>query len=497
MVKETPSIGRLLAMVVFGLSCFAILLFLWLSFGGSIPLRPEGYRVKASFPEAATLAAEADVRIAGVNVGKVKTKELEQGAVRTLVEIELDEAYAPIARDSRAILRQKTLLGETYIELAPGDRDGPILEDGGRLPDVYVEPTVELDEIFNAFDEPTREAFQEWVSELSTAIEGGRGQDLNDAFGNLEGFAADGATLLEELDQQEAAVKRVIKNTGVVFGALNEREGALRQLIVNSNETFEATASRDDALAETFRVFPTFLDESRVTLARLERFSNDTRPLVNQLKGPADDLGPTVRDLGDLAPDLEGLFNDLPPLIRAGRVGLPDLERTLRGAEPVFEGLDVFLDELNPILSFANFYQARIAGFISNAGPDISGNNGGERYQTNIALVGPRSFERFEERPDFDRGHAYLQPNSLNRTIALGIYESLDCDHIGGEQPDPDDAQDANPLQRDGERRPPCFVAPPSLYGGDVVDRLGPGGRARNVPPPEGTEGTTPADPDR
>ena len=110
-------------------------------------------------------------------------------------------------------------------------------------------------------------------------------------------------------------MRRLIKNTGVVFGAVNERQGALRQLVVNSNNTFEATASRDQALADTIRVFPTFLDESKATLARLETFSRRTRPLVNLLKPSADDLGPTVRDLGDLAPDLEGLFRDLSPLI--------------------------------------------------------------------------------------------------------------------------------------------------------------------------------------
>ena len=60
------------------------------------------------------------------------------------------------------------------------------------------------------------------------------------------------------------AVRRLIKNTGVVFGAVNERQGALRELVVNSNNTFEATASRDRELAETIRVFPTFLDESKV-----------------------------------------------------------------------------------------------------------------------------------------------------------------------------------------------------------------------------------------
>ena len=75
-----------------------------------------------------------------------------------------------------------------------------------------------------------------------------------------------------------------MKNTGVVFAAINERDGALRELIQNSNNTFEATASRDEALAETFAIFPTFLDESRLTMERLERFSRNTHPLVNDLK---------------------------------------------------------------------------------------------------------------------------------------------------------------------------------------------------------------------
>jgi len=495
MVKETPSLGRILAMVVFTMSCVGILLFLWLAFGGSIPLRPEAYRMEVSFPEAATLAPEADVRLAGVNVGKVKTKKLEKEGARTLVELELKEPYAPVPSDTRAILRQKTLLGETYVELSTGNAKGPPLPDGERLADVYVEPTVELDEIFNAFDKPTRTAFQEWVRELSKAIKNGRGQDLNDAFGNIEGFAVDGATLLEELDTQKAVVKRLVKNTGRVFGAINERKGALRQLIVNADNTFDATASRDEALAETFQVFPTFLDESKATLARLQTFSTNTRPLVNALKPSADNLGPTVRDLGDLAPDLEGLFRDLDPLIKAGDRSLPELERVLRGAEPVFVGLNSWLDEINPILSYANFHQARIAGFITNAASDISGNNGGQRYQTNTGIIEGRSFERFDKRPDFDRGNAYLQPNALNRTLALGGYESIDCAPAGGEKPNPNDnLDDRNPLTKNAGKRPVCFVAPKSLYDGTVIQRLR-RGRAPNKPAPQGVEGTRDADP--
>jgi len=491
-IKQAPSLGRIAAMVAFTLSCFGILIFLWLSFGGAVPLRPEGYRVQVAFPEATTLAAEADVRMAGVNVGKVKTKRLARGGERTLVELELDERYAPVPSDTRAILRQKTLLGETYVELSPGDGRAAMLRDGGRLPNAQVEPTVELDEIFGAFDEPTRKAFRDWVAELSRVIEGGASEDLNDAFGNLRGFAADGTDLLELLDEQELAVRRLIRNTGRVFGAINERDGALRELIVNSNDTFEATASRDEALAETFHVFPTFLDESKATLARLETFAADTRPLVNRLKSPADDLGPTVRDLGDLAPDLRRLFRDLDPLIGASRRGVPALRRFLAGAEPVLVGLDGFLDELNPVLSFFSFNQAHVTNFLSVGAANLNGDPEGERIQTQIAVIEPRSFEKYFHRPDWERGNAYPAPNHEPRSYGLGVLESFDCTASGGEVRDPYDA--LGPLEPNSARRPPCFVQPLSQYDG----RRFPAPR-RGVAPvrpaPRGRDGAEPAVP--
>ena len=78
MQKQAPSIGRILVAVGFTLSCFALLLFLWVTFGGPTPFKPESYRFTADFPEAITLAKEADVRIGGVSVGKVK--DIEPGA---------------------------------------------------------------------------------------------------------------------------------------------------------------------------------------------------------------------------------------------------------------------------------------------------------------------------------------------------------------------------------------------------------------------------------
>lgn len=490
MNKQAPSIGRILAMVIFAMSCFGLLLFLWLAFGGPVPLKPEGYRVKVDFPEATTLAQEADVRMAGVNIGRVKTKELNEEDVRTTVELEIKDEFAPLPEDTKAILRQKTLLGETYVELSQGSKEADMVDDGGTLPDARVTPTVELDEIYDAFDQSTRRAFAQWVKELRAAIKDGRGEDLNDAFGNLAGFATDGSELLRVLDEQSTAVRHLVKNTGVVFNAISERQGTLRNLIDTSNQTFEATASRDVALAEVFHIFPTFLDESKATMARLQEFSANTHPLINDLKKPADDLGPTVRDLGDLSPDLEELFHDLDPLINASKTGAPALTKVLEKAKPFFDALHPFFQELNPILSYANYHQATIAGFLANGGPDLAGDWGtGERVQTQVGPIDERSFEMANgTSPVWERGNAYLAPNTLERALHLGTIESLTCDPSDGEVKDPDDKGEVDIM-------PACFEAPPSLYDGQLFNFLEKG-KAPIVDAPSGTDGTKSADPD-
>jgi phospholipid/cholesterol/gamma-HCH transport system substrate-binding protein len=495
MVKDRPRLGHIAAMVLFTLSCFGILLFLWLSFGGSIPLRAKSYRFTAAVPEAATLVQEADVRLAGVNIGKVKKKELDKGGARTLVEFEIKPKYAPIPKDTKAILRQKTLLGETYVELTSGHARNGMLPDGGTLNPRNVRSTVELDEIFRIFDKPTREAFQRWVQEGSVVVAGNYAQDFNDALGNLAPFATDGSKLLRILDDQGIAVRRLIKHTGRVFNAVAAEDGQLRGLITNGNATFRALALHDRALADTFLVFPTFLRETRVTLARLDRFSANAHPLVNDLKGPADDLAPTLRDVRGLSPHLEKLFHDLNPLIRASRTGLPAGTRFIKGAEPTLEAVHALFPELNPVLAYLSFQRDVVAAFLTDGGPAlagnanggyVAGNGGGGHYLPQIAMVDPTSFMRFTTRPTFDRGNAYIAPNAYQRARPLGITESFDCDASGGEQPNPND----NPLTA----APPCFVQPPLLFQLQQFPRLV-RGRAPIVPAPIDTQGTRPATP--
>src|SRR4051812_10037014 len=437
MQKSAPSVTQLVTMVVFALSCFGLLLFLWLSFGGPVPLKPKGYQVQVAFPEATTLATEADVRIAGVSVGKVRKLDVDPGANRTLATLELDPQFAPLHQDARAILRQKTLLGETYVELTPGH--GANIPEGGELANSQVADTVQLDEIFDSLDPRTRAAFQGWQQELSKGIKG-HGQDLNDALGTLPGFASDATDVLAVLDSQQGALGRLVKNTGVVFRALSANEGQLQNLITSSKRTFDATARQQDALAQTVRIFPTFLDESKATLARLRTFSTDTRPLVQDLRPVARDLKPTLQDVRALAPDLEGFFVNLDPVISAAGTAMPATREVLKGAEPLLASLHPFLGQLNPIFQYLELSQYQVTDFLTYGAAalsDTTASPGGGvgHYLRQFGPTGAESAAIYTQRVKTNRGNSYVPPGALFGPNSGLITPSFDCSNTGGDHP--------------------------------------------------------------
>ena len=440
MQKQAPTLGRLLTMVLFALSCFGLLLFLWLAFGGPVPLKPKGYQFTVAVPEANQLAIEADVRSSGVPVGKVKKLEQAPRGNKTLVTVELDRKYAPLDADARVIQRQKTILGEKYLEITRGTPGGKMVPEGGRLPDAAVEDTTELDEVLGILDEPTQEYFRAWQQDTGAAVED-RGPDLNDSFGNLPRFVASGTDVLEVLNDHDSAIRGLVRNTGVTFAALTEREDQLRRLMVNTDDVFTATAQQKEALADTFAIFPTFLDESRATMVDLESFSRQAHPLVRDLRPALHDLAPTLRDLRLLAPDLTNFYRDLDPLIEVSKRGLPALREVLEGASPLLGQLQPFLQELNPILEWLEYHQSTIADFFSNGGGALVDTVGGlqtdeERghYLGQFGVTGEETFSALNpRRPEDQRGNAYPDPTMVlgDETSRRMIIANWDCSNTG------------------------------------------------------------------
>jgi phospholipid/cholesterol/gamma-HCH transport system substrate-binding protein len=422
MIKQAPSLGRILTMVAFSLSCFGIVLFLWLSFGGSVPLRPQGYQVEVAFPEATQLAQSAEVRISGVKVGRVRSVEPNKRTGLTDAVLEIDSRFAPIPRDTRAILRQKTLLGETYVEISPGSPQGPKLGDGGTLPEGQVAETVELDEILRAFPPETRRQFSVWLDQQGLAV-GDNAEAINDALGLLTPFAEQTDEVLKVLNHQSAETRALVRDTGEVFDALTQRQGQLRELIVNSNRVWAVTAQRDAELADTFRVLPTFLREGRSTTRRLTEFAKDTNPLIDQLRPAARQLSPALVDLDKLAPDLRGLFTDLDPLVRVSRRGLPATEQVLDNTAPLLRRLDPFLRNFTPIVDYLGLYKKEIAALFAN---DTAVTQAAEGNANSI--TGEVHYLRTQnpENPEVMAGYpSRIASNRSNPYIAPGGYMKL------------------------------------------------------------------------
>jgi ABC-type transporter Mla subunit MlaD len=455
MQKQAPSMGRIAIAVGFTLSCFGLLLFLWVAFGGPVPFKPASYRFTADFPEAITLSKESDVRISGVSVGKVKDIQLPEDGNAAQAVIEIDPEYAPISSDARAILRQKTLLGETYVEIAPGTDTDPAdpasveelegisgddaiepIPEGGELDDAQVADQVQIDEIFNALDSETRNAFQTWMQNSGIAVEG-RGLDINHSLGNLGPFTEDASDVLGTLRRQEESLRNIVASTGTVFEALTARDQELAGAIVGSNRTFRALASRDDALADTFQVLPTFENESRLTLDRLETFARNAGPVFRDLRPVARDLSPTLRDLRRLAPNARRLFKNLDPLVDAAVEGLPALRDVVHELRPVLVAMNPFLANLNPVVRYLDYQSATLADFLNNPPAGLAGTllpqpgqPAARHALRQISYISSESLSIYPQRNSQNRGNGYLQPFSIGSAgpAAQGaLFPSHDC----------------------------------------------------------------------
>ncbi len=427
MSKRAPSTTQLLVIAGFALSCFGILLFLWITFGGPTPFKAKPYEINVPFKEATQLAQQSDVRISGVSVGKVQDIVLAPNGEQAMAKVDIDDKYGPLPANTRAVLRTKTLLGETYIELTPGDRDGPVLADGGTLPNAQIAESVQLDEIFRTFDAKTRAAFQTWQQEAALSIEG-QGASLSYAFGELEPAFTNFDRLFRVLDSQRLAVKQLFRNGATSLRALRGRQGELASLIQSSNAVFSTTAARDRDIEALFRAFPTFQDESRLTLDRLKSFSLNADPVMKQLVPVAEQLSPTLIAFSKLAPEAKGFFEGLEPVIDRAPTGFPAARRLFRDQfPPLLRAVDPFLRNLNPVITGLGLYKheltATMANIASISNAKLTEENAAGEHVHYLRAMGPftpESLATYPSRTTTGRTNAYPQPLA-SKSLATGL----------------------------------------------------------------------------
>jgi phospholipid/cholesterol/gamma-HCH transport system substrate-binding protein len=443
-IKTAPTPLRLLVMALFAFASFGGGLYLWLAFGGSSPLATKSYRIHVLVPEATQLALQSDVRISGVNVGKVV--KLGRGPNdRTDATVQLQPKFAPLPADSRAMLRTKTLLGETYVSLTPGHKARGTLAEGATLPPAQVESTVELDEIMSTFDPQTRKRFETWMQSQADAVSG-RGADINAAFGQLPGFAEHVSDLLATLDAQGRAVQKSVSSTADVFDAISSREGELRGLITDANRLFGEIGKRNQDLAAIFKALPDFERQSTTTLPVLTALAKAGDPVVKQLQPAATELTPTFAALHRLSPEFQGLFSKLDDVVDASNKGLPAFDDLLQRLSPLLDAFQPFLQNANPMVKYIGQNDKEIAAFFGNV---VSATGESDKveslpraheavhYLRTSQTLSPEGLAYQPKPIGSSRQNAYLAPGAFNQlgTTGLPVLTTAPCSDPDVQQP--------------------------------------------------------------
>lgn len=429
MTKQRPSTLAMLTMFGFTASCVGLLIFLWLSFGGSLPFDAQGYRISAEFSQAAELAPDAAVTIAGVKVGHVVSVNLDRHTGLERAVLEIDRRYEPRPADTRAILREKTLLGETYVELSAGDPRGPMLRDGAALPQRQVQNTVQLDQILNAFDPKTRRAFETWMQQGGVALTG-RGQAFNQAFALLYPFAMNVGRVLAVLHRQGLATRTLLGDGAQVFSALARSPAQVQGFVRHSNALLAATAARDRSLAQTIRAFPGFLRQAHATIGRVSAFAGSTKGLVDELHPAARRLTPALVSLDALAPRLRSLLTDVGPLTTASRSGLPAVRKFLTRSVPFLSALTPYLGNVVPVVNYLDAYRRDLAGFFANSATSTQATQTGLHYLRVASPINPEVLMPYAARLETNRSNPYLAPGGYMKLLSgLPVFGTYLCTH--------------------------------------------------------------------
>ena len=355
---------KLLALGTFTLACVGIFLYLFQAAGGNLRLSAP-YTVKAAVPDAFQLVNNADVRRAGVKIGKVRDVTDTNG--HSLVTFELQSGQTPIYRDARVLVRTKTLVGENYLSIEPGTPSAGKVPDGGALPLKNSDDAVQLDQILSSLDSTTRSHVRANLRTLGTGLQA-HGKDLNALFGEARPLAEGAHAVLGVLAKQKTAVARLIGSTGDVLQAIGERKQDLRTLAVAATRSAQAASSRDTALAAALHALPATLKQAKESTARLGAFSNRATPTITTLRSAARNLGPVVQDLYPTATQGRALFRQLPGLIKVANPLLDKLSTFATATSPTIDKLGAFLGQANPALTYLKPFNTEFGAFFANVG---------------------------------------------------------------------------------------------------------------------------------
>ncbi len=249
----------------------------------------QSYTVVAHYPASGGIFAGGEVTYRGVRIGKVSELELTEDGVD--VHLEIDKEWDEIPTDTRALVGNRSALGEQYVELQPNvddEGDGPYLEDGSEISDVGIPIATEklLGDLATTVSSVDQDALRTTVDELGTAF-AGTGEDLqriidtgnsfiqtaNENFDITTALIRDSNTVLQTQVDSASSLRTFANQLSIFSGAMVGADEDLRRVI--DSGSFTANQLRtflEQNEAEVSDLLRNVILTGRVTVANIDGF---------------------------------------------------------------------------------------------------------------------------------------------------------------------------------------------------------------------------------
>jgi virulence factor Mce-like protein len=360
--------------MVGALTVLVALVTVYLSYnaGNSLPFVPT-YQVSVQVPDAQELVDNNEVLVAGRRVGviySIEPRMTEQGHPYAQLNLHLDRSMeGTIHDDATAEVRSRSLLGAKYLDLTLGSQ-GQALGDGAVLPLAQSRQEVEVDDLLDEFDIPTRRHLAQVLGGLGTGF-ASRGQDFNDSLSALRPLIKDSHTVLADLTAPSTRFTRLLRTYAATSDELAANPENLAGLLRAGGDTLSALD--EPALGNSIEQSPGTISTGTDALATLTPVLARARTITARLAPAAELLPSTAKRLA-----------------RAGRAGVPALRRARELAKPLdaafgqLQGLGAdepsvpalnqlagVLPQLRPAVEFLTAYQTN-CNYVAIAGRNLA-----------------------------------------------------------------------------------------------------------------------------
>ena len=375
---ETGTVARVAAVAALAL---AVVIVAVVVLGGK-----GGKTYYIDFQNAGQLVKGDDVQVGGRRIGSVNDIALTNTNLAR-VKVTINDSYAPLHQGTTAIVRATSLSGiaNRYIALSPGPNSNRALPGGAKIGTDSTTSIVDLDQLFNTLNPPTRKALQDFIQGSATQYQG-KGVQANQSAKYFAPALSSTDQVIAQVLRDQGAFTNFLANSSKLVTDIAARRNDLSSLVANANATAGAIAQENTAFNTDLALLPGTLRKGNTTFVNLRATLVDLTTLVNAGKPVAPKLAPFFAALRPLVANarptfhalsrvlfLPGPNNDLNDLMKK----LPALQRA---AKPAFADSITALQKSQPVVSFIRPYTPEFVGWLRDFGQGASSYDANGHY---------------------------------------------------------------------------------------------------------------------